>query len=710
MARLVALILVSAAWAQGPSGTLLERLGSADPSERVRAMEEAERLPEEVRAGLAKGLREEKPEVAMRLWRTLGTESRHDAALVAIALRAAGPEGRSTWVLAAKELGVERFLALSPPLPAEILVDLLCSGQVIGPPSTDLLQGEGSRPERPVMREAPPGLDAAIELARHESHLVRASLAWWLADVSGARARGALESLCGDPTPLVRLSAMRALLPRFSERRDMRAFLLPYLTDDSPSVRAESVSRLARIATPATDLVAWVRLSDPDAEVRRVAAGYFVYRKLPWSVPYLVRALALTPTSDAEVIERVIVADDQPRSAVELAARLDVIPRVGMPMALHVLDGMARSAGLPGPSWFPVARESPLPATLRWPDGARATGLRVIASGPVRIRVHVSLDGATWKELGPFRLSQGERIVPMGGAWRIARVSFDSIHVAQARSELLSAATCCPVAGPSDPIAAWRAWAEEARPWLVGPDEKALAVVRRLTAEGKRIDALALLCELLLTRADHPVARLWKAQALVDGSAFDEAGPTLEGLVKDRPRYAPALALLARVREVKEDFAAARELLSRAIEADPAEASYRMRRAALATQAGDHVIALEHLAAAVRVRPEDHILRFDYGYALYSAGRYAEGLGEFRYVVGRDPGSVDARYNIACGLARLGRADEALAALQEAVGAGFHDADFAHKDPDLESIRTDPRFEGVLKGTSQGTEGHLIDE
>ncbi len=707
MARLAALILIAAAaWAEDASGTLLARLGSSDPSERVRAMEEVQRLPEVDRRALAGSIRSQPPEVAMRLWRALGAETANDADLVAAALRSTGPEARVTWLRAARELGVERFLALTPPLPADILVELLCPAASAVPASTALGLKEESRPERPTWQRAPDDLQAALDLSRHESHLVRAALAQWLANFSGADARRGIERLCEDRSGLVRLLAIRALRPRIAEKRDERAFLLPFLADPSPAVRAEALRSLAPVASPATDLAAWVRLYDPDTEVRSVATGYFLYRKLPWSVPYLLRVLSSTSSQTASQVEQALLADERPRTAVELATRLDLVPRAGMPIALRLLDGLARSAGLPGPSWLPVGGETPLPATLWWHEDRQVGAVRIVSAGRVQAKVQVSMDGSSWTDLGLYVLAKGEHVIPIGDGCRAVRVAREPSRASRLLRDgepgppeaPVFAATISLLTGPADPVAAWRAWAEQARPWLSGRAGDRLASALDAIELGNHDQAITHLNDCLREVPGHPIARLLTAQVLLERSASEPAARLLESLVEEYPTHASSLAALARVRELREDFAAARELLNRAIEADPAEPTYRSRRAALATKAGDHVIAVEHLAVAVALRPEDHILRFDYGYALFSAGEYADGLPQFRHVIERDPGNLDARYNVACGLARLGRADEALHALQEAVNAGFHDADFARKDPDLESVRSDPRFEGILSG------------
>ncbi len=55
-----------------------------------------------------------------------------------------------------------------------------------------------------------------------------------------------------------------------------------------------------------------------------------------------------------------------------------------------------------------------------------------------------------------------------------------------------------------------------------------------------------------------------------------------------------------------------------------------------------------------------------------------------------------SHYNYACCLARLGKENEALAALARAVEKGFTEADAARKDPDLESLVGKPAFDALL--------------
>ena len=105
---------------------------------------------------------------------------------------------------------------------------------------------------------------------------------------------------------------------------------------------------------------------------------------------------------------------------------------------------------------------------------------------------------------------------------------------------------------------------------------------------------------------------------------------------------------------------------------------------------------VEMAEAGARARPNDvdalHWLACVYA----EVGRYAESLATDLDVVARCPGRADFRYDLACSYALMGRADEAIVELHKAVDLGFDDGDHLRVDPDLESLRLDPRFAEVI--------------
>ena len=60
------------------------------------------------------------------------------------------------------------------------------------------------------------------------------------------------------------------------------------------------------------------------------------------------------------------------------------------------------------------------------------------------------------------------------------------------------------------------------------------------------------------------------------------------------------------------------------------------------------------------------------------------------------PDDYLARYNLACSLARAGRAEEAIDSLSRAVLLGYDDLDHMESDPDLESLQAHPDFRALL--------------
>ena len=72
-------------------------------------------------------------------------------------------------------------------------------------------------------------------------------------------------------------------------------------------------------------------------------------------------------------------------------------------------------------------------------------------------------------------------------------------------------------------------------------------------------------------------------------------------------------------------------------------------------------------------------------------------IGSFRLQEKYGFAPVIARYNIACCYAVTGQMDEAFAALDGAIDVGLEDADQVIHDPDLRSLRSDARFDAVVR-------------
>ena len=62
-------------------------------------------------------------------------------------------------------------------------------------------------------------------------------------------------------------------------------------------------------------------------------------------------------------------------------------------------------------------------------------------------------------------------------------------------------------------------------------------------------------------------------------------------------------------------------------------------------------------------------------------------------------------YNLACALARGGRKEEAIGALGRAIDQGFSNRGLMESDKDLESVRGDAGFAGLLKRAGEAPAG-----
>ena len=85
--------------------------------------------------------------------------------------------------------------------------------------------------------------------------------------------------------------------------------------------------------------------------------------------------------------------------------------------------------------------------------------------------------------------------------------------------------------------------------------------------------------------------------------------------------------------------------------------------------------------------------------AAYRAGDLPGYVDAMEDALELNPASLSTQYNLACGYALVGRADDAIALLQQLSDTGM---DFGQaRDPDLDTLRDDPRFDALLTRLQQ---------
>lgn len=85
------------------------------------------------------------------------------------------------------------------------------------------------------------------------------------------------------------------------------------------------------------------------------------------------------------------------------------------------------------------------------------------------------------------------------------------------------------------------------------------------------------------------------------------------------------------------------------------------------------------------------------GDAYTKTGQWDKGLHIDKRLAKLCPDNPLVFYNLACSYSLLEKVDAAFAALERAVKLGYRDAKWLVKDPDLDNLRKDSRFETIRR-------------
>ncbi len=105
----------------------------------------------------------------------------------------------------------------------------------------------------------------------------------------------------------------------------------------------------------------------------------------------------------------------------------------------------------------------------------------------------------------------------------------------------------------------------------------------------------------------------------------------------------------------------------------------------------------EFLEVEIRRHPDNVDALAELGQVYTNRGEWEAGLRVDLRLVELVPHSSTAYYNLACSYALLGRTQEALDGLDQAVELGYDDAEFMCGDEDLASLREEQRFRSLLE-------------
>jgi protein O-GlcNAc transferase len=158
------------------------------------------------------------------------------------------------------------------------------------------------------------------------------------------------------------------------------------------------------------------------------------------------------------------------------------------------------------------------------------------------------------------------------------------------------------------------------------------------------------------------------ARALATVGNLNAAAAKMKAAIQVDPRDPVLHDDLGSIYAQQQQWRSAQEEFAAAIRMDGTMASAHLHLG-LAMQAQGEPDALGELAQAARLAQENNVVAIEYGKALASAGQDEQAIVQFRSVLSRDPGAIDATYELALALQRSNNVPEAINLLQQVVAA-----------------------------------------
>ena len=203
---------------------------------------------------------------------------------------------------------------------------------------------------------------------------------------------------------------------------------------------------------------------------------------------------------------------------------------------------------------------------------------------------------------------------------------------------------------------------------------------------------------------DLAEAHASRGLALSMGQEYEAAAREFETAIRLDPSLFEAYYFYARSCRAQGLWEQAAHLFGKAMEARPEDyqaptlLSNALQRLGRTEEAGAmRLKALAIIRERLVTDPDDTRALYLGANLLVETGKVDEGLEWCRRAMAVDPSDPSTLYNAACVYCKAGRKQEALEILERAVAAGFAHKAWLENDSDLDAIRSQPRFQALLK-------------
>jgi Flp pilus assembly protein TadD/dienelactone hydrolase len=177
----------------------------------------------------------------------------------------------------------------------------------------------------------------------------------------------------------------------------------------------------------------------------------------------------------------------------------------------------------------------------------------------------------------------------------------------------------------------------------------------------------------------------------------EAAAVSLKKAIAIDPSIGEAWAMLGRIEADKKNYGEAITLLNKAIALMPTDAEAHFQLGKIQLAQNDAAGAVASLERAVELSPGNGWAWNSLAYAYLAAKRPDKAAASFERVLPFAPKNLTLLYNAACAYSLAGNKDKAIELLDRAVTEGYKDKAGMTADPDLGSVRDDPRFAEILK-------------